>query len=137
MRFSSIQQIDPIIAATYMRGMMGGKIIIDGFRSQFPKLLDPNKPKEIQGFTVVRSLGVANRGGERTQLFHWRLSFMQPTEWQAWYIYHSRYFLIYLLLLKKLCWDIRGRSLTYDFARRHPADRCRHTPPERGLFWGG
>jgi hypothetical protein len=63
MRFSSIQQIDPIIAAADMRGMMGGKIIIDGFRSQFPKLLDPNKPKEIQGFTVVRSLGVANRGG--------------------------------------------------------------------------
>lgn len=106
-RFSSIQQIDPIISATQIRGTLGSEIIIDGFRGNTPKFFDPNKPTEITGFTVIKSLGVYRGGGSR------------PTVPLAAIVYAAygmmgvifiplATFLAYLLALKKLCWDIRG-----------------------------
>jgi hypothetical protein len=106
-RYSSIQQIDPVIYATDIRGTLGGDIILDGFRSYFPKFLAPDKPKDITGLTVIKSLGIYKGGGSH------------PTVPLAAIVY-SAYgtmgvifiplatFLLYLLMLKKISWDIRG-----------------------------
>jgi hypothetical protein len=106
-RFSSIQQIDPIIYAAEIRGTLGGEIILDGFRANTPKFINPNKPAEITGLTVTKSLGVFRGGGSR------------PTVPFAAIVYAAygtmgviliplATFLAYLLMLKKICWDIRG-----------------------------
>lgn len=106
-RFSSIQQIDPVISATQIRGTLGGEIILDGFRANTPKVLISNKPSEITGFTVIKSLGVHEGGGTH------------PTVPLAAIVYAAygmmgivfiplATFLAYLLVLKKACWDIRG-----------------------------
>jgi len=106
-RFSSIQQIDPIIGAVQMRGPIGGDVIVDGFRASIPKTLDPDKPTAAQGFTVIKSLGIYRGGGPRPTVPLAAVVFAAYGIWGVILIPFAT-FLVYLLLLKKLCWDIRG-----------------------------
>ncbi|MGC1296496.1 MAG: hypothetical protein WA869_15790 [Alloacidobacterium sp.] len=107
-RFSSVQQIDPVIDAIDARGTLGPKVIIDSLRKNLPKAIDPDKPQEIVGFTIVTGLGLSSprQGG-------------YPTVPMAAIVYAAYglpgvlvipflTFLLYLLVLKKVGWDLRS-----------------------------
>jgi hypothetical protein len=110
-RFSSIQQIDPVVDAVEEEGEMGAGILIDGIRYNLPKALDPDKPTTIGGLMIVKTLGIYTGGGGFPTVPLAAVVFA-AYEWLGIVFIPLGLFTAYLLMLKKLSWDLRGNIFT-------------------------
>ncbi len=105
-RYSSIQEIDPVIAAVDASEPMGSDVIISAVRGQLPKFIDPDKPKITNDLLILQREGLTNgsHGGYPTLPFAGEI-------YAAFGILgvifvFSLVFFAFVLALKKLGWNL-------------------------------
>lgn len=106
-RYASIQQVDPVIHAIDESGPLGGDVLWPAIGRSLPKVLNPNKPADMEAFTILFRLGLIGEGAGKYPTV--------PLVAQAYAAYGMRgllliplaTFLVFMLALKKVSWDLQ------------------------------
>jgi hypothetical protein len=105
-RYASIQQIDPVIAGVTQQGTIGGEVVWPSFLRLVPSFIYPDKPRSMEGYKIMVTLGLIDpEGGKYPSV---------PLLAQSYAGYGAPgvliipffTFLVFLLALKKLGWNL-------------------------------
>jgi hypothetical protein len=107
-RYSSVQQVDPIVAQINRQGTLGGSVVWSSLWQHLPRFLYPDKPEFGESYGIVVNLGLIDPAGGKFPTV--------PLVAQAYAGYGLIglltipfvTFLILLLVLKKLGWNLSG-----------------------------
>jgi hypothetical protein len=114
-RYASIQQVDPVIDAIDESGPLGGDILWPAIGRSLPKVLNPNKPEDMEAFTILFRLGLIGKGAGKYPTV--------PLIAQSYAAYGMvgvlliplGTFLVFMLSLKKVSWDLRRNVFSIFF----------------------
>jgi hypothetical protein len=105
-RYASVQQVDPVIAQINRQGPLGGSVVWPSFLRQLPRFIYPDKPEFGESYWIVVYLDLIDPAGGKFPTV--------PLVAQAYAGYGLIgllmipfvTFLILLLILKKLGWNL-------------------------------
>jgi hypothetical protein len=107
-RYASVQQVDPIVAQINRQGTLGASVVWPSLWQHLPRFLYPDKPEFGESYWIVVNLGLIDPAGGKFPTV--------PLVAQAYAGYGLTglltipfvTFLILLLILKKLGWNLNG-----------------------------
>ena len=105
-RYSSIQQIDPIIATASQRGALGGDVVWAAFPRLLPTFVYPDKPREIEAYRILVQLGIIDPEGGKYPTVPLLAQVYAAYGMRGLVVIPFLTFLGFLLVLKKLGWRL-------------------------------
>jgi hypothetical protein len=105
-RYSSIQQMDPIIATASRQGALGGAVVWAAFPRLLPTVVYPDKPREIEGYRILVQLGIIDPEGGKYPTVPLLAQVYAAYGMSAVIVIPFITFLGFLLVLKKLGWHL-------------------------------
>jgi hypothetical protein len=105
-RFSSVQQIDPIIAQVNKQGIIGGSVVWSSLVRLLPRFIYPNKPRYFNSYHIVVDLGLITPAGGKYPTVPLAGQVYAGYGMAGVFVIPFLTFLIFLLLLKKLGWNL-------------------------------
>lgn len=106
-RYSSVQQIDPVIAEVNRQGTVGSQAIWPALLRLLPRSVFPDKPKYIESYYTLVRLGLIQPDGGKHPTLPLAGQAYAAYGWLGVMIIPFGTFLLFLLVLKKLGWNLK------------------------------
>jgi hypothetical protein len=115
-RYASVQQIDPVIARVNRNGILGGSVIWPAFARLLPSVIYPNKPRYIESYGLLVHLGLIDPEGGKFPTVPLLAQSYAGYGTVGLLVIPLCTFLSFLLVLKKLGWNLYRNVFTIFFS---------------------